>query len=244
MRELQAAVGFLTRVPVGGAVLDARSLSRAALWFPVVGLLVGGAMAGTHRLAGAAGLDPLPATLLAVLVAVLVTGGLHEDGLADCADGFGAHVARERRLEILRDPRVGTYGALALVFAVATPLVALGGLDHADFAIAVLCAHVLARWSSVPQSWLMPPADASSSAGLVRPPAPVVAGATAMAVAVVLLLAGVADGLLALGVAVAVTVLGALAARRMLGGVTGDTLGAVNKLCELAVYLALGAALA
>jgi adenosylcobinamide-GDP ribazoletransferase len=116
----RAAIAFLTRLPVGGGALTARQLSRAALWFPAVGLLVGGVMGGVRALAGTV-LDPGPATALAVLAAMLVTGALHEDGLADAADAIGAHVPRERRLEILRDSRVGTYGALALVFAYVFP---------------------------------------------------------------------------------------------------------------------------
>jgi adenosylcobinamide-GDP ribazoletransferase len=243
LRDLRAALGFLTRLPVGFVALDGPGLARASVWFPVVGLVVGGVMAGTRWLAGAAGLDPQAATVLALVAAVLVTGGFHEDGLADAADGFGAHVGRERKLEILRDSRVGTYGALAVAFMVAIPLVALGDLDDGDFAVAALCGHVLGRWSTLPQSWRLPPAEPSSSAALVRAPVWVVLVGTALAVAPVLALAGPADGGLALGVAVAMTVLGGLAAMRVLGGVTGDTFGAVNKLVELAVYLALGAAL-
>jgi adenosylcobinamide-GDP ribazoletransferase len=127
----RAAVAFLTRLPVGGGALTARQLSRAALWFPRVGLLVGGVMGGAS--AGGTVLDPGPATALALLAAMLVTGALHEDGLADTADAIGAHVPRERRLEILRDSRVGTYRALALVFAFVFPLVVLTPLDDGDF---------------------------------------------------------------------------------------------------------------
>jgi hypothetical protein len=86
-RPLRDAVAFLTRIPVASdRPLTARALSRAAFWFPAVGLLVGGVMGGTYLLAEAVGLPAGPATVLALLAAVLVTGGLHEDGLADVAD--------------------------------------------------------------------------------------------------------------------------------------------------------------
>ena len=102
------AVGFLTRLPVPAA-RSAPDLSRAAFFFPLVGALVGGIAAATRALADQA-LPPLPATLLAVTAALIVTGALHEDGLADVADALGAHTTRERRLEILKDPRVGAFG--------------------------------------------------------------------------------------------------------------------------------------
>jgi adenosylcobinamide-GDP ribazoletransferase len=239
LADVRAAVGFLTRLPVRAGAPTA----RAGLWFPAVGLLVGGLMAGTRALGDLAGLDAAPATVLALAVAILATGGFHEDGLADAADGFGAHVGRARKLEILRDSRVGTYGALAVAFMVAVPLVTLSPLDVADFAVVVLCGHVLGRWSTLPQAWLLAPAEPGSSAALLRVGPAVALGATALAAGAVLALAGPAHGALALGVAAAVTALGAACAVRVLGGVTGDTYGAVNKLVELATYLALGAAL-
>ena len=242
--DLRLAVAFLTRIPAHDPrrPFDAAALSRAALWFPAVGLLVGGLMGGVRLLAGLA-LDPAPATLLAMLAAVLVTGGFHEDGLADAADGMGAHVARERRLEIFKDSRVGTYGALAVAFMVAAPLVALAPLDGVQTLRAALAAHVLGRWTTLPQSWLLPPAAPEGSGSLVRARPASVLVASAYSAAIVLVIAGLGPGAVALGVAVALTVLGGSWFRRRLGGVSGDTFGAVNKVVELATYLVLGAAL-
>lgn len=242
--DVRAALAFLTRLPVHDPhrAWDARSLSRAALWFPAVGLVVGGVAVGVRLLAGLA-LEPAPATLLALLAAVLVTGGFHEDGLADVADGMGAHVPVARKLEIFKDSRVGTYGALAVAFMVAFPLVVLAPLGDADFARAVLVGHVLARWSTLPQSWLLPSATPGGSGSLLHASAPVVLGATAFTIAVALLVAGPGPGALALGVAALLTAAGGAFFRRALGGVTGDTYGAVNKVVELATYATLGAAL-
>jgi adenosylcobinamide-GDP ribazoletransferase len=238
--DARVAVAFLTRLPVGGRELTAADLSRAAAWFPAVGLLVGGVMAGTRALAGLV-LDPVAATVLALLAAVVVTGGFHEDGLADAADAMGAHATRARKLEILRDPRVGTFGALALVFAVALSLAALAPLDDDRFARAALVGHVLGRWSTLPQSLALPAARPGGSGALVRfSPAGLAAG-TCVAVGTALLAGGVA-GAIALGVACAVTVVGGVSALRVLGGVSGDTFGAVNKLVEIAAYLTLAAA--
>jgi adenosylcobinamide-GDP ribazoletransferase len=235
---VRAAIGFLTRLPVGGGDLDAGRLSRAAIWFPVVGAFVGGVVALVRL--GAGELVPAaPATALALLAAVLITGGLHEDGLADVADAFGAHTTRERRLEIMRDPRIGTYGGLAIGFALILPFSLLAPLDAGRFAEAVFCVHVLGRCAPVIQSRVLPPARADGAGALLR-----VGTATATAVGVtgaasVIALAGPDAG----GAAVAIAIVAGAAfgtlALRAVGGVTGDAHGAATKVIEVAVYAAL-----
>jgi adenosylcobinamide-GDP ribazoletransferase len=239
--DVAVAVAFLTRLPVRQrAALTATDLSRAALWFPLVGALVGAVMGGTRAAANLA-LGNAAAGVLAVLAAILVTGGLHEDGLADSADALGAHAGRARRLEILRDPRVGTYGALAIAFAVVLPVAVLSPLDDGHFLRAAVVAHVLARWSALPQSTLVPPARPDGSGRLVRTTWPVTLFGTLTAVAATLAVAGPTPGGVALALAAATTASGGWIALRALGGVCGDTYGAVNKLVELAVYAGLAA---
>jgi adenosylcobinamide-GDP ribazoletransferase len=234
----RAAVAFLTRLPVGGGALTAAQLSRSALWFPAVGLLVGGVMAGVHALAGTV-LDATPATVLALLAAMLVTGALHEDGLADAADAIGAHVPRERRLEILRDSRVGAYGALALVFCVLFALAVLAPLDDGDFLRAALVGHAVGRWSILPQSLLLPAARPDGAGALMRAGTATTAVATAYTIAIALVAGRPAAGAVALGVAALLTALGVVLFRRTLGGATGDTFGALVKVVELGCYAAL-----
>jgi adenosylcobinamide-GDP ribazoletransferase len=234
----RAALAFLTRLPVGGGALTAQQLSRAALWFPAVGLVVGGVMGGVHALAGTV-LDPGPATALALLAAMLVTGALHEDGLADAADAIGAHVPPARRLEILRDSRVGTYGALALVFAVVFPLVVLTPLDDGDFLRAALVGHVVGRWSILGQSLLLAPARTDGAGALLRPGAATAAVASAYTVVVALVAGQPAAGAVALGVSALLTLAAVPVVHRTLGGATGDTFGALTKVVELACYAAL-----
>lgn len=241
--DLRAAIGLLTRLPVGTAPLGPAGLSRAAGWFPVVGLVVGGCAAAVHGLAVEAGLASAPATVLALVTAVIVTGGLHEDALADVADGLGVHGDRARRLEVMRDPRVGTFGALAIAVMVVLPVVTLERLSSEAFAQAVVCAHVLARWSILGQTRL-PLGDGGTSAALVRPGWPTFAAGTLAALIAVVLVAGPEHAAVAAATAIGVTLAGAVLAMRAVGGVTGDTLGAVTKLVELSVYVALGARLA
>src|SRR4051812_31971746 len=228
------AVAFLTRIPVRSTAKP--DLNRAALFFPLVGALVGGIAAGTRALADQA-LAPLPATLLAVTAAIVVSGALHEDGLADVADALGAHTTRERRLEILKDPRVGAFGALALILAVTITATSLAALDTGDAVRALVVAHVLARWAILPVSRLLPPAKPGGAGALLRVSAPSALIASALALAVTLALG--APG--ALAAAVVAAALAAITLRRTLGGVTGDGYGATAKLTELAVAVTLAA---
>lgn len=235
---MRAAIGFLTRLPVGGGDLDADRLSRAAIWFPLVGALVGGLVA-LVRLAAGELIPAAPATALALLAAVLVTGALHEDGLADVADAFGAHTTRERRLEIMRDPRIGTYGGLAIGFALLLSFSLLAPLDTQRFTEAVLCAHVLGRCAPVVQARMLAAARTDGAGALFAPDARAAFVVTVLGVAFVLTLVGIQAGAAAIAAgAGAAVVLGALAVKTI-GGVTGDVHGAAVKVVELAVYLAL-----
>ncbi|MBJ7330602.1 MAG: adenosylcobinamide-GDP ribazoletransferase [Solirubrobacteraceae bacterium] len=237
LADARTALAFLTRLPVADdRVLDGRGMSRAAAWFPVVGLLVGAVVGGT-RLLGDLVLPAGPSTVLALLAGILLTGALHEDGLADIADGIGAHVPRERKLEILRDSRVGTYGAIAAVLPLLFAYTCLVGLGGDDVLAAAICAHTLARWSILPHSRLAGPARADGSGALLRVGSPVLVLSTAFTGAVVFVAAGdPVDGAVLLGLATVMTLAAGLAFARALGGLTGDSYGAVSKLVELAAY--------
>jgi adenosylcobinamide-GDP ribazoletransferase len=242
-RSARLAVAFLTRIPVGTVRFGPGGLSRAALFFPAVGLLVGGLAAGV-RAAGGEALSAPAATVLALLAAVLITGAMHEDGLADAADGLGAHVTRERKLEIMRDSRVGTYGALAIAFSLLFAFAVLAPLTAEDFARTVVCAHVLARWSTLPLSRFVPPARAEGAGSAVTAGAVALIVGTAYTAAIVLLVAGPANGGAAFAAACVAAALCAALSRSVLGGMTGDTFGAAIKLTELTTYGVLAALIA
>jgi adenosylcobinamide-GDP ribazoletransferase len=222
------AVAFLTRLPVPARGIP--DLNRAAVYFPLVGLLVG-AIAAAARALGDRVLQPLPSTLIAVTAAVIVTGALHEDGLADVADALGAHTTRQRRLEILKDPRVGTFGALALILAVGLTTTTLATLDTQHAARALVISHVLARWAILPVSRALPPAR-EGAGSLLRVSTPALVTATALAIALTLAIS--VDGLAALLAAALAATTTAAILQGTLGGVTGDGYGATAKLAELA----------
>jgi adenosylcobinamide-GDP ribazoletransferase len=235
---LAAAFTFLTRLPLPGAAeVDAQTLARSSAWFPVVGAAVGGL--GGLALVGASHLwTPFVASVLAVLTTVLVTGGFHEDALADAADGLGGGWTRERVLEIMSDSRIGAYGAVALVLVLTARIGSIAAMSPLDGARALVGAHVLARWSSLPLIRLLPYARAQGSG---RPFAGAVTISRLLAgtlLASLLVAAALGRHALPAGIAAAVVTGAAVGYfRARLGGVTGDCLGATNQIVELVTYL-------
>lgn len=237
------AVQFLTRIPVPvGAAYSPARLAAAPRYYPLVGALVGALCAVVYAFAHAA-LTPAVAVLLALAAGLLVTGAFHEDGLADTFDGMGGG-DRERALEVMRDSRIGTYGALALGVVLATKAAALLGLPPDRAVMAFVLAHTLSRLSAV---LVIASSRYVRDAGIGKPTAD---GIGAGGLVIALLTGGLLLVWLAFAggtAAVLYTVAGALAGHllmralfeRRLGGYTGDTLGAVQQLSELGVYLGL-----
>lgn len=237
MRGLRAAASFLTRVRVDGPFDPARSIP----WFPVVGGLLGLALAGAYA-ALLVVLPPLVAATVAIGTGVMLTGAFHEDGLGDSADALGSGGSREEALRILKDPAHGTFGVLGIVLSLLLRVGALATLDGWT-AVAILpAAHALSRGASI---GLLGTARPAVGAGLGASYAAVVTRGRWVGTAAV----GLLMGLMSLGAwAVPAAVLagigawavGRLAVRK-LGGVTGDVLGAAQQAAEVLVLL-LGAA--
>jgi adenosylcobinamide-GDP ribazoletransferase len=230
------AIAFLTVFPV--RLRRAPPLGAAAPWFPAVGAAVGAVAGGAGYLARPA-LGATVAAVLAVAALVALTGALHQDGLADCADGLGARGGgAERRLAVMRDPSIGTFGALAVGIWLLLVSSALAGLDRSDAFAALVVAGAAGRWAALLHALGAPPArrDGLGAAFAVSPVALAVATLVAAAAAVALAgLAGVAA--LAAGALIAAVV--SAWSRRALGGRTGDTLGAAVALAEAGVIVVL-----
>ncbi|MCV2867762.1 adenosylcobinamide-GDP ribazoletransferase [Defluviimonas sp. WL0002] len=236
--EVRLALMLLTRFPVGGFAGVVPSMSASAWAWPLAGVAVGAVAAGGLALAQGLGLPPPAAALLALAVGALCTGAMHEDGLADLADGFGGGATRERKLEIMRDSRIGSYGVVALVLSLgfrATAIAALFG-GGAGWALIGLAAVTRAM---LPTALVLLPAARSDGLGnaAVGDETPAI---PALAVGFLCLLP--------LGLGAAVVVFGAVAlasvglgllARRQIGGQTGDVLGAMQQAGEIAGWAAL-----
>lgn len=238
MRGLRTATSFLTRVPTGiGEVSDER-LGRSVPWFGVVGALVGLVVAGVYIGASAIA-PPLLAAALAVAAGVVVTGGFHEDGLADVADALGGSDPESSR-RILKDPRLGTYGVLALVLGVAIRIAAVSGLDAWTALAAIPAAHVLARSAAVApmtSARMSAPGLGASYMGALRRRDAFAGLALGAALAALAVGTWAVVGIVA--VMVPAVGISALATRRF-GGLSGDVLGAIEQLGEV-LLLALAA---
>lgn len=234
---LAAALQFLTRVPI--RTDSAVPHDRAVPWFPVAGALIGLAAGGVA--AGMNELVPTPvAATLAVIAGLLITGAFHEDGLADVADAFGGGWTVERRLEIMKDSRHGTYGVAALSGSIVLRTVSAGSIATTSaLFVAFVAAHILGRSAAVVAVRLAPPARSSGlgvdAAGQLRVVPTVTGLATGLAATAALtgwwVAVLVAVALPATGVVVALAV-------RKIGGLAGDVLGAVEQVVECTVLVA------
>jgi adenosylcobinamide-GDP ribazoletransferase len=227
----------MTRLPVGVIEGD---LAAASWAFPLAGLLVGGVAALIYGFAIDLGLSALIGAALAVAGAMLLTGALHEDGLADFADGLGVRGGPVERLAAMRASGIGSFGTLALVFSVLLRVSALAALvGPAGVGPALISAHAGAR-ALLP--WAMhgqPQARADGLAvGAGRPSGKVAVAALLIGLAILILAAGPVRGAIA-GLAALLGLLILPLARRRLGGITGDVLGAVEQVSEIAILLAL-----
>ncbi|WP_316014268.1 adenosylcobinamide-GDP ribazoletransferase [Roseobacter sp. HKCCA0434] len=242
LHDIAAGFGLLTRlpVPVDHARAGARGAEAGWAW-PLVGATVA-LLAGLPSLALAALGMPMPVCAgIAITLSILATGALHEDGLADCADGLGSGAPRDRALEIMKDSRVGAFGAVALVLAIGLRWQALASLDGWTFLAVLVGGAAASRAAMLVAMRALPPARDGLSAASGRPPL----RTTLIACAIALLLT-LPGGWLVLALlpgAALATLMAAYASRR-LGGQTGDVLGAVQQGFEIGMLVAATAILA
>lgn len=245
--DIAAALGLLTRLPLPAATADGRERGAAAAWaWPLAGALVGVLAALAAWLGLALGLTAGLAAAAALMVQVFATGAMHEDGLADSADGLWGGWDRARRLEIMADSRIGSYGVLALGLSLIARWAALSALiATGHVAGPLIAAAALSRAPMVAVMHALPGArDGGLSAAVGRPAQATAWWALAVAAVVAVAGAGIA-ATLAAGLAAALAALAVAAlARARIGGQTGDILGAVQQAAEIAALAALAARLA
>jgi adenosylcobinamide-GDP ribazoletransferase len=247
LTDCRASVGFLTRLPLKReTALPPPALAGAVRAFPVAGLLVGVIVGAVLVLAVWLGAPAAVAALLGVAAGLGLTGALHEDGLADVADGFGGGASRERKLEIMRDSRIGTYGVLALIVMVALKTTAFAILAAQSVWLAFAVIVAAAAMSRVAPAGLLHLLPAVRRDGLSveagRPGRGTMLQALALATVIsVVLLWPVSFffGLIVVPLAGLAGLAGiAWLARRQIGGQTGDVAGASQVVSEAAILLA------
>lgn len=236
LHDMRAALGLLTRLPV--FVDTARLNTRGAeiVWaFPLVGALIGGSGGLLTLALVALGTGAAFAATFGIALMVLLTGAMHEDGLADTADGLGPLATRERRLEIMRDSRIGSYGTIALILALLARVVGLASFDGWMLLLAPIAAGAMSRSAMVWVGFRLPQARPDGMAARMgRPSRTAMILALGIGLACCLLAAGI-FGLVATAVALAAVLPIAFAAKRLIGGQTGDILGAAQQCAETAV---------
>jgi adenosylcobinamide-GDP ribazoletransferase len=237
VRSLGLALRYLTIAPIpAGAHLEPTTLGRAAAWFPLIGLALGLVVAGAEWVISAL-FPPLLDALLTVTLWKLLTGGLHLDGLADCLDGLVGRDAADR-LRIMRDSRIGAFGAIGLILFLLLEVAAISELSAETRWRALLVAPALARAMPPFVAWIFPSATPQGQGAMFR------SGLTRTRMLIALLL-GAAITLIVLSfaglVVFALAAAGSLGLgwffTRQLGGITGDVLGATIEVAELIVLL-------
>lgn len=242
LAEAQVALMLLTRLPAGRISGAAPSLADAVWAYPIVGAIVGGIGAAVLGSALALGLPAAIAAVLAITACILVTGGLHEDGLADLADGFGGGRDRARKLEIMRDSRIGSYGTLALILSLVLRVLALAAVAQVSGAVAMLALIAIEAAARAGLGVMLRVMPSARAQGLGQLAAGVTGRGMAQALglgALALFFAlGLGAGIIvAASIAVAQVAVSMLALRQI-GGQTGDVLGAAQQIGALAAWLA------
>ncbi len=237
VNELLLAFQFMTRIPISGLPRERHALARAAKFFPVVGLGIGLIAVGIQR-ALAARVQPQVLTLALIIYLVLITGALHEDGLADAADGFGGGWTKEKILLIMRDSRIGSFGAAAVTLSLLSRFILISNTSPARLPGFLVASSVLCRWTALPLGFWLPYArEDQGLGGAVAGRMPLSSllwgtGFAVLSVAVVLGLGSLLPWLITL----AVTAASGLYFKRHIQGVTGDCFGAANQITEIAIY--------
>lgn len=232
---------FLTTIPLSRAHHEptAPELAASMAWYPVVGLLIGGGLIVADWGLTAI-VSPIVVNVLLIVLLVLFTRGLHQDGLADTLDGLAGGHAPEERLAIMRDPRIGASGATGLFLSLILRYAGLMALPQELRVPAILCMPALGRWAMVTLAWISP--YARTEGGLA---APFLAHLSwrHVVLSTVVLTAALVEGFGTVGaclilLAGALTILaGWWTCRRWFGGITGDTLGAANEVIEILFLL-------
>lgn len=238
LHALAAAIRFFTRLPVPAALgADREDLQRSAAYFPLVGWVVGGVAAAVWLLAASVW-PPLVASGLSLGATLLLTGAFHEDGFADVCDGFGGGYTKERVLEIMRDSRVGAFGAIGVMVMLGLKWHTVAALPATLTPLLLVAGHAVSRGAS---ATLMTTLDyVREEAGKAKPLATRLAGgrlacAVVTALAPLALLPGAAWA--AMGAVVVGRTVLARWFRHRIGGYTGDCLGAAQQVTEVVFYL-------
>ena len=234
-RRAGSVFSFLTIVPVGNS--DLQTIARHMYLFPLVGIAIG-LMVGSVAYGLSFFLEPLVVGLLITGMLALITGIHHTDGLSDFADGLMVRGTKERKLQVMRDPSVGSAGIFAIILYVAGMVIAISSMKGLELFQAILIGEIIAKFSMVLLASLGPSAWEGSNSLFVQSmrDRKKLAIAAAITVASIFILRSNA-GFLALGIGITLTLIILVVSRRSFGGISGDIMGATNEITRLASLL-------
>jgi len=237
--NFKMSLGFLTRLPLK-VDWDKGDLAQASRAFPLAGVIVGIIGGIAYFVGSEIGLPVLVCALLAVGAQILTTGGLHEDGLGDVADGFGGGATKEDKLRIMKDSAIGSYGVLALIIVVGLRVVCLGEIGKLDIIIPTLIGASALSRGTMPlvMAYLEQARSNGLAASAGKPSQSNSWIAGALGIAIALLFLGPSLGIAAVFGAALGTVIVATVATKQIGGYTGDVLGTVQQISEIGILLA------
>jgi len=235
MRGFLIALQFLTQVPIRTETAGRRHIAESYYFYPVIGLFIGVAAVLLRRVLML--VFPLSFSVTLVLAfLVWISGGLHEDGLADVADGMGGGWTRDERLEIMKDSRIGAFGASMLILVLLAKYAALTSMNAARLDAAIVTAQILGRWSCLPMGYFNRYVREGLGSEFMKGlSAKAVLVATVVSSGAVIILCRL-RGSLALAGAIIIIIVTSMYFRRRIGGITGDCFGATLQLVEIATY--------
>jgi adenosylcobinamide-GDP ribazoletransferase len=229
------ALQFLTQLPDRTESPSAQDIASSYYFYPLIGLFIGGAAVLLRFVLAI--IFPMPFAIVLVLAfLVWISGGLHEDGLADVADGMGGGWTVEQRLRIMKDSHIGAFGALALVLAVLIKYVALTSMNPLRIDGAIVTAQILGRWAFLPLGYFNRPAREGLGSQFIKGIRINSIVVTAVFSSALVVLIGGVRGIVAFALAAMFVFLASIYFRSRIGGVTGDCFGAAFQLVEIATY--------
>jgi adenosylcobinamide-GDP ribazoletransferase len=237
MRGFLIGLQFLTQLPIRTKRSTPNHIANSYYFYPIIGFLIGAGAVLVRRILMI--VFPLSFSIAIVLAfLVWISGGLHEDGLADVADAMGGGWTRDDRLRIMKDSRIGAFGASILILALLAKYAALTSMNAARLDASIVTAQILGRWAFLPMGYFNRYAQEGLGSEFMKG-----LSAKAVVVATILSIAGVIvlcriQGILALAMAAVIIALTSIYFRRRIGGVTGDCFGATFQFVEIATYAA------
>lgn len=243
--DIAAAFMLLTRIPINWNKISPDQppdLNRCLWVYPVVGLVVGSIGAGIYFAAIKLSIPQYPAIILCLIAMILTTGAFHEDGLADVMDGFGGGGSKDKKLEIMRDSRIGTYGGLALLLSIILKFTSLINFSDFQLMITVIIGAVVSRLMILLTLLMLQPArkdSLSTIAGIPSHGSIITAGI--ITIITTLFFLDFIVTVIVILVALLITALFARTSYKQVGGYSGDVLGAVQQISEVSIFITLAA---